>query len=390
VNLPIFTASFGAPNDPNFSNPNFVALLQQGAIGSGQIGGQMGTMAAILARTQQFVTNRINSGVSGISSPNFWQVNGNSFNGSFLTTNGGNSNYQSMQIELRRRLSKGLLLNASYVWAHAISNGFTSDSASFYQPRDFANPSLDKGPTPWNIPNTLKFNMIYELPFGPGRKWLFTNGDMGTKILNKAIEGWEIANILRIQSGTENLLTSGLQTVNDSDAGVVLSGITPQQLQSMVGVYHSSIPCTSGVNCNNGQAPVVYFLPPSLAQNSACAFGSCLTSTPFNPGAPFIGPATTPGQFGQFIYLRGPMFWNVDGSVIKKTKIRENINVEFRFEATNLFNHTKFLIGSASSDATAAGVGASSFGQTTNFFNDLTGTNDVGARMVRWVLRVNF
>jgi hypothetical protein len=317
------------------------------------------------------------------------------FGGAFLTTNGADSNYHSMQIELRRRLSKGLLFQTSFVWSHALTNYFASNQGNFSNPPEFSNPSLAKAPSPWNIPKTLKFNAIYELPFGPGRRWSFANGDVGTKIMNKAIEGWETAFVGRIQSGTENQLTSGRFTVNGSDSGVVLNGITAQQLQSMVGVYPSSIPCsTPSATCGmvNGQlvTPVVYFLPPNLAQNSACAFGTCPTGSSFSPGSPFVGPPTTPGQFGQFVYIRGPMFWDVDGSIIKKTKITERINVEMRFEATNLFNHTNFLVGSVTSDLTTAGVGTAAFGQTTNFFNDLTGTNDVGSRMIRWVFRVNF
>jgi len=389
--LPASAASFGttAAGLANFNSQTFVTFLNQG---------QAGNLANSLARTASFVNNRIASGVAGISSANYWMQNGGSFGGAFLTTNGGSSSYNSMQVELRRRLSKGFLFQGSYVWMHALSNGFTSSSVSFYQPRQFSNPSLDKGPSPWNIQNTLKANFIYELPFGPGKRFSFGAGDTSAKIGNKLIEGWQFDGIVRVQSGTENLFTSGRFTVNAKDSGVVLNGITAQQLQSVIGVYPSTIPCAAAsTTCfPNPAVPgtfmtgVVYIMPPNLAINSACAFSQCPSGATFNPGAPYIGPPTTPGKFGQFLYLRGPMFWNTDLSIIKKTKITERVNIEMRLEATNAFNHTNFLIGGVTNDASSAGVGSASFGQTTNFFNDLSGTNDVGSRMIRWVLRVNF
>src|SRR5439155_18254145 len=38
-----------------------------------------------------------------------------------LEVNGGNTNYHGLQVELKRRMSKGLLFQGSYVWSHSIS-----------------------------------------------------------------------------------------------------------------------------------------------------------------------------------------------------------------------------------------------------------------------------
>jgi len=54
-----------------------------------------------------------------------------------------------LQLELRRRMSKGLLFQGSYVWSHATSNEFSNGIAgTFATLRNYA---LDKGPSPYDI-----------------------------------------------------------------------------------------------------------------------------------------------------------------------------------------------------------------------------------------------
>src|SRR5204863_1446714 len=87
-----------------------------------------------------------------------------------LLTSGGNTNYHGLQVEVRRRLSKGLLLQANYTWAHSISNEFSNGIAGGYTTlRDVG---VDKSPSPYDIRHAIKLYWIYELPIGPGRHFL--------------------------------------------------------------------------------------------------------------------------------------------------------------------------------------------------------------------------
>src|SRR5262249_9518138 len=89
---------------------------------------------------------------------------------SLVLTNAGDSQYHGMQIEVRRRMSKGLLLQGSYVWSHGTSNEFSNGvGTGFTTLRNYA---LDNGPSPYDIRHAMKLNWIYEMPFGPGRKFL--------------------------------------------------------------------------------------------------------------------------------------------------------------------------------------------------------------------------
>ena len=75
---------------------------------------------------------------------------------------------------------------------------------------------------------------------------------------------------------------------------------------------------------------------------------------------------TTPGELGQFVYLYGPGFWNVDLGVAKRmsTGSRLTINVEALF--LNAFNHPTYLIGNAFAETgTDVSINSTTFGQST-------------------------
>ena len=104
---------------------------------------------------------------------NFFTVNPTTVNGgSFLVMNGGSSTYNALQIEIRRRMASGLLLQGSYAFSKSLSNMPASSSAGVSQPTTFRSTLNDKGPSPWDIRHGLKMNYVYELPVGPGKRYL--------------------------------------------------------------------------------------------------------------------------------------------------------------------------------------------------------------------------
>jgi len=80
-----------------------------------------------------------------------------------------------------------------------------------------------------------------------------------------------------------------------------------------------------------------------------------------------------------------------DISVVKKTRISETVNFELRAEFLNAFNNINFKIGSqTAADTSVSNFSAATFGQTSNAYQDLSTTNDVGGRMIQIVMRLNF
>jgi hypothetical protein len=359
VALPIFEASFGSATSTQFANSTFITQLERGLAGAA---------ANTLAFTTAFQTNRNAKGLA----PNLFIINPEVFGGgSFLLTNGGTSNYNALQVELRRRLSNGLLVQASYTFSKSLTDQYASASNAFVQPTTLRDNHIDYGPSPFDIRHGFKANYVWELPIGPGRKFLSGGG-----IVGKLLEGWESDGVIRWQSGRSFNLTCGRATVNQFEAGCNLVGIDVQGFQDLIKIRKA------GDDANRG---TVYWLPRDFVDNTLKAF-QLVSGTPTGP---HIAPPNTPGKLGSLFKFYGPSFIRSDLSVVKKTRITEKTNLELRAEFLNAFNNTNFLIGSAANDVTGQGIGLT-FGQTNSAYQDTSTTNDPGGRLIQFVIRINF
>jgi hypothetical protein len=270
--------------------------------------------------------------------------------GAYIQTNGGFNTYDSMVVELRRRLSKGLLIQANYVFA----KGLQSSRNSFRQAR-----AKVMGST---LPDAFKINWIYELPMGAGRT-LFANSH---GLLDRFIGGWEFQGTGRWQSG--NLLNFG---------NVRLVGMTLKDLQKAVGLRFD--------DANR----LVFYEPADIVQNTIAAYNvSATTSTGYSaaygvPTGRYIAPANSGGCI-QVVsgdcapltnYARGPRFQQFDLSLVKKIRFAEQKNLEFRAEFLNAFNNINFVGSTCTSSSQTCG--------------QITSTNS-NPRYIQGVLRINF
>ena len=342
--------------------------------------GQAGALANAIATNATRMTRLTNA-----SYPvNLFMVNPTLTSGNAnIQTNGGDTNYHGLQVELKRRMSNGLLVQGSYVWSHSISNQFNSGNGGNFT--TLRNPGGDKGPSPYDIRHAIKLNWIYQLPFGAGHRFL---GNATNPIARKILEGWQLASVTRVQSGSAIRLTSGRSTFNAAEAGVILHNITAKQLQDLVEIRKVTLPATA----NSSAIGAVYYLPQSLVDNTNAAFevnGKTLAN--LDRSAPYIGPADQPGALGERAFLYGPWQQKWDFSLIKKTKVFERTEIEFRIQTLNAFNRTNFLLFSPGNGVTTTlGANGSAFGQTTGAYRDLQNTNDPGGRIIEFSLRLNF
>jgi hypothetical protein len=324
---------------------------------------------------------------NGQKASNFFIANPTASGGAFVMTNGIDTRFDALQLEFRRRLSNGLLIQASYQFSKAFSNSYSSDSSVFSSPRTLRNNKLDRIGSPWDIRHAFKADWIYELPFGPGKKFASSNNP----VLSRVVGGWQLGGVTRIQSGTTFLLTSGGRaTFNQNDAGVELRNISREQLQDLVKIRKTTV-------CDPLCHGVVYWLPSDIINNTLAAFeigGKTLKD--LNPAAPYIGPPTTPGKLGQRILLYGPMTTRFDLNLMKTIRIREQMSFEGRVQMLNAFNNQNFIIGgeaeSVNSPLHTVSAGSSFFGQNRAAYRDPTvsGTNDPGGRIIEFQLRFKF
>jgi hypothetical protein len=373
VNLPFLQAALGS------SCCNVSGLANN--LAYGQIGSMANTISGTVSYNQNFVAAKYPS--------NYFVVNPTIAGGAnYDVLNTGSSYYDSGQLEIRRRISAGMQFQLNYSFSKSLADGATSNSVAQLNATTLRDLRMDKLPDGFDIRQAIKANYIYELPFGPGRHFLSSPGN---KVLKKAVEGWEIAGVARVQSGTP-IFWGGFGTVNSNSSGVVLHNITQAQLQSMVGITKTQNPVAPYV-------PQVYYLPVPVAPtgltssnntnfilNTEAAFGANnLTPNQVDTSAPYLGPAG-PGQWGCKCYVYENWQRHFDVSLIKVTHIRESVTLEFRAQALNVFNLTNFLPSTAS----PTGNTGASFGQVTTAYSDISGTYDPGGRILEAVVRINF
>ena len=338
------------------------------------------------------------TGAGALFPYNHFLVNAGKRGGAFLVDNSGESFYDAATVELRRRLSNGLLVQASYTFGKALGNTYASSSAVFDQPTTFRNPDLRRNVAPFDITQSFKGNFIYELPVGRGKRFL--SGSTG--LVNGFLGGWGFNGNIRIQSGNPFSL-----------GNVQLAGMTKKDLQEAVGVYRDPdgfiyvFPKDIRDNTVRAANLAVQIVDPS---NAAVMSTATVTYTQGTPSGRFIAPAgygncqqsfgfipslntpTTGGGCGfANLVLKGPAFFRSDLSIVKKIKFSENTNLELRGEFLNAFNNINFLVGSAGNDLnTLTNFTSSAFGRMTQAYQDLSTTNDPGGRLVQLVVRFNF
>ncbi|MGH9834362.1 MAG: carboxypeptidase regulatory-like domain-containing protein, partial [Blastocatellia bacterium] len=301
-------------------------------------------------------TRRENALRAGLPA-NFFLTNPDLRGGVFLTSNSGYTRYDSMQVELRRRLSQGLLVQANYVFA----KGFSSSRLSFRAPRVNA-----LGGT---LTHAFKLNWVYELPFGRNKLLFGKSGGL----VDRLVGGWEFDGTARIQSG--NILNFG---------NVRLVGMTRDEFVDAYGLYFD--------DANR----LIYNLPKDILDNTIRAFSTSATSaTGYGASGPptgrYLAPANTTSCLQvvggdcapQNLYVTGPMFTRFDLSAVKRVRITERVNFELRGEFLNAFNNINYFgVTGASSSAT--------LGQITASYRDVNNTQDPGGRLVQIVARINF
>ncbi len=408
--LPIFLAYFAGQPAANSGNP---ALYTSGQFASTTFTNLMtptnlnaiGIAATLNNPTQalpaaeggaRLFQNAITAGLPA----NFFVVNPTmTTNGSFLVNNDGKSWYDAVTIELRRRLSKGVLANFNYTFGKALGNEYVSSSIAFLQPSTLRDTWRDKTFSPFDIRQSLKGSFIVEMPVGQGRHFLSNSHG----IVNGFLGDWTLNGTLRVSSGVPINL-----------GNVQLVGMTASDLQKAIKIR--KVTSATGV----GQ---VFWLPQDIVDATRRSFNTCIPNTAgcdangygtanlsggLAGGAPsgrFIAPGgfnciqafTSQCGFANLV-LHGPRFTRADLGIAKKFRFSESKNIEVRFEFLNAFNNINFRLGSYNNDTSSIGglvptFSSASFGQLlsdTTAYRDVSTTNDPGGRIGQIVLRFNF
>jgi hypothetical protein len=266
-----------------------------------------------------------------------------------VTSFDGISNYNSLQVTVRKQLSYGLTLQASYTYSKNLSD-LVNNSGNINNPSALGSAY---GPVTFDRPQRLILNYSYDLPFGTHQ------GAVG-----KLVNGWNLSGVTTIQGGTPLNIT-------DQTGGTVynLGTFVTALAQMCPGSTHGSISTSGGIESRlggksggPGYLNKSAFCAPPPAPNSAGAYPGAALPTLF--GNAGLGIIEGPGQF------------NWDFSFIKNTPITEHQNIQLRAEFFNMFNHPQFA-NPASAVSTPA-----TFGQIT--------ATTVNPRVIQFALKYQF
>ena len=283
-----------------------------------------------------------------------------------VTDSGAFSDYHAMQIEVRRRLSRGLSANVNYQYAfknrQSAFDGFTWGRGWSVQ-------------TDNNIRHAIKMQWDWTIPVGHGQRY---GADLNP-IVNGIIGGWSFNGVGRIQ------------TVVQDFGNVRLVGMTKDELQKMYKYYYKT-PAESASGLTE-----IWMLPDEVILNTRRAFSTASNTVDgysASLGAPtgkYLAPANSadciqlrPGDCApRNLLLLSPWFKRVDLGATKRFDLHNRQNIEVRFDLLNAFNTPNFT------NVASPGAGAPIF-KVTAAYNDPSNTYDPGGRIGQLMIRFNW
>jgi Carboxypeptidase regulatory-like domain/TonB dependent receptor-like, beta-barrel/TonB-dependent Receptor Plug Domain len=217
------------------------------------------------------------------------------------------STYHSGQLKVTQRFSGGLQFLLSYTYGKSLDYGGSAASGggAVGSPQTVTNLNAGRGPSGFDTRHRAVISGVWEMPWGPGRRWMNDSG-----VLGAVVGGWQLSGI-----GT---LTTG----------------RPFTVFMQNGVNNGAPSWPDRIGSGKLDHPTVDLW--------------------YNPADFKAPPANTYGNTGRGI-LYAPGHVNVDTSLSKRVTLAGRSNFEFRWDAFNLFNHPGFGFPNQNFDSTTAG-----------------------------------
>jgi Carboxypeptidase regulatory-like domain len=211
----------------------------------------------------------------------------------------GISSYNGLEVDVNHRIGHGLQFRGVYTFSKSLDDGDSMNtSVATNSPAFVANPLdllADYGRASFDIRQSAVINATYDLPFG--------RSAASSEWVHRILGNWQISGIETVQSG---LPFTPQLSYNPSNDGDTRNPVRPSWNPSFTG------PVVLG-------GPTEYFNPTAFIQPTAGTYGN-------------VGRNS----------LQGPGLSQTDFSLTKRILFTERLNLQFRSEFFNIFNHTNF------------------------------------------------
>lgn len=257
------------------------------------------------------------------------------------------SNYNALEVRYEQRMVSGLTLLNSFTWEHSLDNASASLEGNTPSPQDANNPKADYAQSDYNLPIANITSLVYDLPVGHGRSF----GQNLNPMMEGAFGGWQVSAINTAQAGTPFNLTYGPNSNQLASTQIVANyrGVNLYRPNRVAGV-----PLTQGrsvvPSATTGYIQYINYNAVALpaAKNAAGAYQSPFGNMSRNPG-------------------RTPPLFQTDLDFNKRFNTpKEGMQIEFRSELYNIFNHTNLYLpstisGTQGANASSGGLISSTF-----------------------------
>lgn len=229
----------------------------------------------------------------------------------------GFSRFHALSINARKRMQKGVSLQATYQYGHSIDNASSIGGSTTVPAQNDRNLNAEEGNSSFDIRHKLTGNWVFELPFGPNRAFLAQGG-----FWSKALDGFSLSGDFTFATGTY---------------------YTPHYAANVSG---------TATGANNSLRPDRDFSQPIHGSGTILNwFNAAAFTTPAN----FYGTASRGS-------IEGPGTVAVDSSFSKTLPLGETRSFEARVTVNNVFNTVQY----SAIDTT---LNSRTFGQVTSTAN---------------------
>jgi hypothetical protein len=281
-------------------------------------------------------------------------------------TNKGSSTYNGLLLTVDKNVSQGLTFGFNYTWSHSIDNtSLSANNNAFYTDTGFIcddlHPRACRGNSDFDVTQEITADFVYDLPFGHGR----TFQAAAPQWLDEAIGGWSFSGLPSYRTGLAmNVYADAFLSSFSNYDPAIFTG-NKNDLSSHI---------------NKTSDGTVH-----LFGGGAAGATKALSD--------FRGPIGI--EYGQRNYFRGPGAFYFDAGLGKTFPIIQNkLNLKFRADAFDLFNHPVFntpgTTGASGAQSSSLNIvtSASNFGSINT--TDLNAVGGHSARVAQFSLRLEF
>jgi hypothetical protein len=291
-------------------------------------------------------------------------------------TDNGRARYDSLQVKAEAKsIRHGLYALVGYTWSRTFDSGFpdgdgTPPGATYWplpgtQRADWSLSQL-------NLNNAFTASVLYNLPFGKGKKF----GSAWSGPVNAIVGDWKATVIEKATSGFPLFAVA-----SDNNTGVNFQW----NGNSLNRPNEISDPLKAGVVSSNPNIQCQYLAGSTIPNSTLLGIAPTQVRTLQNWFNPCAFADALPGELGDSARapLYGPRFVNTDFSLIKDfpLSLRDGMNLEFRAEFFNILNHAQFFLGGGSSGMQDVDS-ISTFGVVNETVNN--------PRVIQFALRLDF